>query len=96
MAGFFNNVEFLIEPHEIKTRDEWYSYNVEKKVISKIADLNNYFYLGTVYKYTESLIAVEGSKLVKWSEFEDDDEFLIELESGECLLYACFQLYDPN
>ncbi|KAK1386375.1 hypothetical protein POM88_024110 [Heracleum sosnowskyi] len=65
--GIFNSVEVLL------TRGNWFSYNLDKKV-GRYIDTNPFFDFDEVFKYTESLVPVAGSKLVNWSDDVDDNE----------------------
>ncbi|KAK1386365.1 F-box domain-containing protein [Heracleum sosnowskyi] len=65
--GIFNSVEFLLES------DDWFSYNTDKKEVIRMFP-NPLFDFNEVFKYTESLVLVAGSKLVNWSADKDDNE----------------------
>ncbi|KAK1386385.1 F-box domain-containing protein [Heracleum sosnowskyi] len=65
--GIFNSVEFLLESGDC------FSYNLDKKV-GRYIDTNPFFDFVDLFKYTESLVPVAGSKLVNWSDDVDDNE----------------------
>lgn len=70
VEGFFNSVVFLIL---LEGDFEFFSYDFEKKVGDEVY-INKFFEIGTVCKYTESLISVAGSKLITCSVSNDDSD----------------------
>ncbi|KAK1386368.1 F-box domain-containing protein [Heracleum sosnowskyi] len=65
--GIFNTFELLL------SSGDWFSYNLDKKV-GRYLGTDAFFDCVEVFKYTESLVPVAGSKLVNWSDDVDDNE----------------------
>lgn len=62
--GYFNNGDLLVLAEGV-----WYLYNKDKKESRNVQVSIN---VRQVYKYTESLVSIAGSKQVMWSVHEDD------------------------
>ncbi|KAK1386367.1 F-box domain-containing protein [Heracleum sosnowskyi] len=65
--GIFNSVELLLASGDL------FLYNLNKKV-GRYIDTDLFFDFHEVFKYTETLLPVPGSKLVNWSDDVDDNE----------------------